>query len=102
MSENCIKEGDLARIETRLDGLDRDVLDLKRIYDSIHNLATNVAIIAKETANIKEDVKGIKEDVEEIKQGPADSMKYYKQTIAKGIILIIIAAFFAGKFFVFP
>lgn len=138
--EKCVKEGELMVIQKELEAFDKridkceavvtrnykdimqEISDLRKVYDAIHELSTNVAIVAtesritkesvmdlsadikelkhlpKETENIKETVRVIQSDVDNFKKAPAEDLRHYRRAIVVGVIMIIIGAFLAGTY----
>ena len=111
------------RYAKKHDELSGSIESLGKVYDSIHALSLSVATIATETKGTKEivddikadvktlrhlpieteglknSVKGLRDDVDKIQLAPAEDAKHYKRAVVVAIIGIMVAAFFAGKFF---
>lgn len=121
--EQCTKETDFVVLKYRVDIHERDINELKEIYTSINNLAISVELMAQQSTQIRTDVEKIRVDVEKmqhvptetehmktdieeiqadvkaLKEAPIAAMQHYKRSFVTALIAIIVAAFFAGKFF---
>lgn len=82
----------LIQTEQRSIKNEEDIRELKKIYNCINDMNTNIQLIARESSNTRTDVKELKEDVIELKSADGNTFK----TIKSQIIALIISALCGG------
>lgn len=96
--DKCTKEVDLATLKAEHKTIFKKVEGLEKIYNTIYQLSSNVAILAEQMKDTKEDIEYIKEEVNTIKNKDIDNYSKLKLTVITSIVTAIIGVMI-GKFF---
>lgn len=106
MSEPCNKDADIAVLIKTVETHEREIGELRKVAESLHKLATSVAIIATQFTTMQEDIKEIKvaignaeTEVDKLYRVPAEEYMQIKRSIVVYIVLGFVAAFMAGNYF---
>lgn len=107
LNEPCIKGVEIAVLTKTVETHERELVELRKVTDSIHKLATSVAVIATQFTTMEKDIKEIKTSlgdaevaVDKLYRAPAEEYMQIKRSIVVYIILGFIGAFMAGKYFI--